>query len=299
MMKMLNNSFSAAITFSITAISAFAMICVGQAIAREPQFKLDLGKAFQTLKSAKNAIVPLTEEEEITLGQSITSNLMSLAPLYEDQEIQAYVNKVGRWVSMHSERPDLPWTFAVLNNDDVNAFASPGGYIIVTKGLLQLLKSEAELAGVLGHEIGHVVRKHHLNAIQKENAASALKNGASLLMDAKGKSNQDVLKYLSAGTAIYGKGLDKEDEFESDRLGVVLAARAGYDPYGLPAALQQLQSITGSSAGLQLMMETHPKTSDRLTALDKVMGIEFEKFENQPSVDERFKKMMLKIKTEK
>jgi len=265
----------------------------------EPQFKLDLGKAFQTLKSTKSAIVQLSEEEEIALGQGVTSNLMSLAPLVADQDVQAYVNRVGRWISMHSERPDLPWTFAVLDHNDINAFAAPGGYIVLTKGMLLKLRSEAELAGVLAHEIAHIVRKHHLNAIQSGNAKLAAKEGLSMLMDAKGKTDQNVLKAISAGTEIFGKGLDKEDEFESDRVGVVLAARSGYDPFGLPAALQTLQGITSDSSAFQLMLETHPKPSDRLAQLDRIMNRDFDRYDSAPNVQKRFEQIIGRLRSSK
>lgn len=265
-------------------------------ISAEPQFKLDIGKAFSALKNTKSAIVPLTEQEEIALGQGVASNLMSLAPLVADKEVQQYVNRVGRWISLHSERPDLPWTFAVLDHDDVNAFAAPGGYVVLTKGMLLKLRNEAELAGVLAHEIAHIVRKHHLNAIQSSNGKLALKEGASLLMDAKGKTDQRLLTAISAGTEIYGKGLDKEDEFDSDRVGIVLAARAGYDPYGLPAALQTLQSITSDSSSLQLMLETHPKPNDRLAQLDQIMGKDFDRYDNLPALPGRFEKMIGRLK---
>lgn len=279
---------------SLVAILLSSLLFPG-AINAEPQFKLDLNKAFNALQSVKKAIVPLTEEEEILLGQSIASNLLSLAPLHADVTVQNYVNKVGRWIASRSERPDLPWTFAVLDNDDINAFAAPGGYIVLTKGLLLKLNSEAELAGVLAHEIGHVLKKHHLNAMQKAHAKTALQESASVVMDARGNKNQDVLKYAAIGTELYGKGLDKEDEFESDRIGVVLATRAGYEPYGLPAVLQTLQSVVGGSAALQLLLETHPKPTDRLNQLDRLMQTGFDQYEQLSSGQERYKAMMVRL----
>ncbi len=280
--------------FNLVLLLASSLLLQGSSNA-EPQFKLDLNKAFNALQSVKKAIVPLTEEEEILLGQSIASNLLSLAPLHPDTALQSYVNQVGRWIASRSERPDLPWTFAVLDNEDINAFATPGGYIVLTKGLLLKLNSEAELAGVLGHEIGHVLKKHHLNAMQKAHAKTALQESASLVMDARGNKNQDVLKYAAIGTELYGKGLDKEDEFESDRIGVVLATRAGYEPYGLPAVLQTLQSVVGGSATLQLLLETHPKPADRLNQLDHIMQQGFDQYEQLSSGQERYKAMMVRL----
>lgn len=258
----------------------------------------DIGKSLQAATSAKNAIVPLSEAEEIELGQGIASNLLGLAPLHTDREVQRYVNSIGRWISMHSERPDLPWTFAVLDSDNVNAFAAPGGYVVLTKGMLLRMTSEAELAGVLAHEIAHVLRKHHLNAMQKASAMSALRDGLDVAITAK-NGNPNVLKVLSVGTALYARGLDKEDEFESDRMGVVLSARAGYDPYGLPAVLHSLQRISSNDEGMQLLFQTHPKLSDRLGQLDNIMGKDFDRYENLPSVQGRFEKMMARVRENK
>jgi len=109
-----------------------------------------------------------SKEEEIALGREITGNLLGAAPLVKDEALQKYVNSVGRWVASQSERPDLPWHFGVIESDDLNAFAAPGGYVMITKGLYRKMSNEAQLAGVLGHEIGHVVAKHQLKVLQKQ-----------------------------------------------------------------------------------------------------------------------------------
>ena len=98
-----------------------------------------------------------SREEEIALGRNITGSLLGAAPLVKDDALQQYVNKVGRWVASQSERADLPWKFGVIESADINAFAAPGGYVLITKGLYQKLTNEAQLAGVLGHEIAHVL----------------------------------------------------------------------------------------------------------------------------------------------
>src|SRR5438128_1407145 len=95
-------------------------------------------------------------EEEVRIGRHLAANLLGAAPLVRDEPLQAYVNRVGRWVASQGERPELKWYFGVLETEDVNAWALPGGYVFVTKGLYRLLASESELAGVLGHEIAHV-----------------------------------------------------------------------------------------------------------------------------------------------
>jgi predicted Zn-dependent protease len=95
------------------------------------------------------------------------SQKLGAAPLVKDDQLQKYVSSVGRWVALQSDRPDFEWHFGVIDSTDINAFTAPGGYVMVTKGLYQALNSEADLAGVLAHEIGHEIRKHHLKLMQQ------------------------------------------------------------------------------------------------------------------------------------
>src|ERR1019366_9453114 len=131
-----------------------------------------LSAVLQSGQKLKEATTDLSEEQEIALGQGIASNLLGAAPLLQNRMVQHYVNQVGRWLALQTERPDLPWQVAVLDDSGVNAFAAPGGYIFITKGLLSRMRNEAELAGVLAHEISHVLKKHHLLAIKKSAGAS-------------------------------------------------------------------------------------------------------------------------------
>lgn len=280
-----------------TKISAFAVIlgCCLSVIATS-SFAFDfgsLGKVIQAGKKLTDATTEIDEPQEIAIGQGMASNLLGAAPLLQNKKVQQYVNSVGLWLTMQTGRPDLPWNFAVLDDDDINAFAAPGGYIFITNGLLKRMNNEAELAGVLAHEISHVLQKHHLRAIKKS-------AGISLVGDLLGEAAQKrggmagpvVTKIANLGTELYTRGLDKGDEFEADRMGIVIAARAGYHPYGLPAVLQSLQSVSSEDAGIALMFKTHPKLSDRLSLLDTIMSPSFDRFEGQPDLAQRFKTAM-------
>jgi predicted Zn-dependent protease len=266
------------------------MLCLlGLAV---PAAAFDLGnidwkKAAETVQKVKKANTDIDEPQEITLGEGIASNLLGAAPLLNNPAVQQYVNRIGRWLALQTERPDLPWQFGVLDDNDVNAFAAPGGYVFITKGLLAQMNSEAELAGVLAHEISHVLRKHHLQAIKKGARTELL---ADLANDALKNNGADprLSKLVSAGTEVYARGLDKNDEYEADRMGVVIAARAGYDPYGLPAVLQTLQSLNPSDSKVALMFKTHPAAGDRLNLLDQEMSGHFANLENQPDLEPRF-----------
>ena len=248
---------------------------------------LDLDKVVKTVQKVKKANEDVSEPQEIELGGGIASNLLGAAPLLDNAEVQRYVNRVGRWIALQTERPDLPWQFGVLDDADINAFAAPGGYVFITKGLLARMNNEAELAGVLAHEISHVLRKHHLQALKQGARTELFAEFANEAMQANG-SDPRLTKLVSAGTELYARGLDKDDEFESDRMGVVLAARAGYDPYGLPAVLQTLQSINPSDSNLALMFKTHPAFDKRLALLAEEMSPALDAYERQPDLDKRF-----------
>ena len=229
-----------------------------------------------------------SREEEIALGREITGNLLGAAPLVKDAELQKYVNLVGRWVASQSERPDLPWHFGVIESEDLNAFAAPGGWVLITKGLYRQLKNEAELAGVLGHEIGHVVKKHQLKLIQKQQLISL---GAGLLGGKLGGNDQTIQKVIGSGAEICARSLDKDAEYEADRVGTVLAARAGYEPYGLPEVLQVLGTAGKDDDRVTLLFKTHPHPDDRLARLGDAIGNRLDKVTDGKLLAERFYKL--------
>lgn len=210
-----------------------------------------------------------TQEEEVRIGQQIAGNLLGAAPLVRDEALQRYVNRVGLWVALQSERPGLPWRFGVVDSEDINAFAAPGGYIFLTKGLYRRLNNEAELAGVLAHEVGHVIRKHHLKLLQQSQAIAALGSffGSKL-------SNEDQLiqNIIGNGAEVVARSLDKDAEYEADRIGVVLTARAGYDVYALPAVLADIGHVSRSDQRVSLLFKTHPHPEERLGRLGEAVG---------------------------
>lgn len=257
------------------------------------QFNFNLNKLLDTAKNIGQATREVGEKEEVEIGSEHAALLVGAAPLVADAELQRYVNQVGRWLSLHSERPDLNWKFGVLESDNVNAFATPGGFVFLTKGLLARMKSEAELAGVLAHEIVHVVKKHHLNAIRK---GAGIQIGADVLADYSlkgGQGNAAVREKLIGGVKeVMLRGLDKDDEFEADQMGVVIAARSGYDPYGLPVVLQMLQAMNPQDSALALMFATHPDPGARLDSLDGAMGTRLDRYSSQPQAAERYARVM-------
>ncbi|HSN17773.1 MAG TPA: M48 family metallopeptidase [Gammaproteobacteria bacterium] len=247
--------------------------------------------------SLKQAFTPTSQDDEIAIGRDAAATLLGASKPIADPAVQQYVNKVGLWIALQSDRPDLPWHFAVVDSDDIDAFAAPGGFVFLTRGLLLRLHNEAELAGVLGHEISHVILKHHLKALQKAARMDLVSQAAKVGMASKGYDSdldQELMDKVSNATRnLYSKGLDKDDELAADRMGVVLAARAGYDPYGLLAVLQTLEAVDPHSSKMQLLMATHPAPADRITALSESMAAaNFDRFGKLAEVDGRFNTMM-------
>lgn len=278
------------------ALAGFALALGVPATLSNPtpahaQFRLDAGRLLDTARSVTQATTEIDEKQEVQLGQQWAAMLVGAAPLLQNASLQRYVSTVGRWLASHSERPDLNWQFGVLDSENINAFATPGGYIFVTKGLAARMRSEAELAGVLAHEIAHVVKKHHLKAIQK-GAWSQV--GANVASEVLAQRSRDPMasaagqKLISGMKEIMLRGLDKADEYEADRMGVVIAARAGYDPFGLPAVLQLLNTMSAQDSGLQLLFETHPPPGERLDALERATGTRLDRYASQPQVADRY-----------
>lgn len=254
-----------------TLLLAVLMGCVWPAqgfnLGKELEKQLGGGKEVGGL-----ALGGYSEQEEIAIGRQIAGDLLGAAPLVKDDKLQQYVNRVGRWVASQSERPDLPWHFGVIDTTDINAFAAPGGYVFVTKGLYRQLRSEAELAGVLGHEIGHVIRKHQLKLLQQ---GRLIELGEKLLAKQAG-DNANVQTLIGTGAEISARALDKGAEFEADRIAVVLAARAGYDPFGLPSVLQDLAQVSKDDGSVALLFKTHPLPEARIEQLGLAIGDRFD-----------------------
>jgi predicted Zn-dependent protease len=223
-------------------------------------------KRVQQAQDAKKKIDDLTftEEEEQTIGSDVSLKVRQRFGVVQDPAVHKYVSLVGMTLAKASDRPDLPWTFIVLDTDGVNAFASPGGYVHITRGALGLIHNEAELAGVLGHEIGHVVRKHTLNALRKN---AAVKLGTSAASDRSA--------FLAGvGNVVYDNVLenayDRGDELDADRLGVELPAKVGYLPSALGAFLERLDERNKDQAEKNGLFASHPETKERI---DKIKAM--------------------------
>ncbi len=172
--------------------------------------------------------VLMSEQQEIALGRQSHPQILKESPEYTNAQLAAYVQRVGAKLAAHSHRSNLIYRFTLLDSPDVNAFALPGGYIYITRGLLAYLNSEAELAAVLGHEIGHVTARH---SVRQQSASTATGLFGAVLAGVTGVSAAGDVANI-AGTALV-RGYGREHELEADRLGAEYLARSGYDPQAM------------------------------------------------------------------
>ncbi len=244
----------------------------------------------ESKKKIDQAQGKVSETEEIEIGGNLISGLLGAAPLVADAELQRYVNDVGSWVALQTSRKHLPWHFGVIQSDGINAFAAPGGYIVITLGLFSLLENEAQLAGVLAHEIAHVTRKHHLMALQKTMKRDFW--GDVMSRAASDAGDREKLKALiNSGVQLYATGLDRRFEYDADIRGVVLMARAGYDPFAFLDVLTTIDSINPGSSELGVLLKTHPPTAERLDRLAVGMDGVLDSFASGGINRERFRQI--------
>lgn len=204
-----------------------------------------LTKPFALLVTFLIATAGAESADDRAIGRAVAVEALTfVGPRVADVKLNRYVNLVGGAVASFSDAPGIAWRFAVVNSQEASSFSTPGGYVFVTTGLISRLKSEAQLAGILGHEIAHVTRRH-----------------LAVDMEGKVKPEQAVVSLL------FTEGLEREKEFEADSLGMKFAAQAGYDPNGLYDALVKVREIEGKVKSVYFV--THPLIAQRLTALEK------------------------------
>jgi len=204
----------------------------------------------------------ISDEEERKIGDDVSAKIRARFGVVQDPAVHKYVTLVGLSVARASERPRLGWTFIVLDTDGVNAFAAPGGIVHITRGALGLVKNEAELAGVLAHEVGHVAHKHAVNAIRKSKAVqmgtqAAAKDRAPYLNQVANKAYEIVLE----------NAFDRGDEIDADKASVMYAQKAGYSPVTLADFLTRLDDRNKGQAERNGLFASHPETKERI---DKV-----------------------------
>lgn len=261
----------------VVALIAAAVVTAPAAAVAE-----QLGKLGGALKRAQQfKDVEMTDAEEAQLGAEVSTRIRARYGVVQNQAVHRYVTLVGTALAQVSTKPGLAWKFIVLDTDAVNAFASPGGFIHITKGALANLKDESQLAGVLGHEIIHVTEKHTIRAIQKgklvQMGADETVAGNSKLMSALADKAYEVIEM----------GFGRGEELESDERGIALANTVGYAPQGMNGFLAMLVERNKSAGqGKNGLFASHPETKERMDKMTR--QIASAKLTSTATVTERY-----------
>lgn len=224
-----------------------------------------LGGLAKKAEKAKDTLDSLTfsDAEEQQLGKDVSDKLRLRFGVVQDKAVHRYVTLVGDVLAKASSRPNLAWKFIVLDTDGVNAYAAPGGYIHITRGALSLIESEAELAGMLAHEISHVTEKHTIRAIQKNKTVSLAADATrSQVLAAVADKSYEILF-----EGAYGR----DDEIDADAKGVALANASGYAPSGLTSFLKRLDDRNKGNPDRNGLFASHPATTERLQKIDALV----------------------------
>jgi predicted Zn-dependent protease len=203
----------------------------------------------------------MSEAQELAIGQQADAEIRREMGVYDDAELQRYVSGIGMRMAQKSHRPNLPWSFTVVDSPAINAFAVPGGYIYITRGILPYLADEAELAGVIGHEIGHVTARHASQQYSRQ-AGGSIGLAILSIFVPQTAPFQDL---SSMGLGVLFLKYGRDDELESDRLGMEYAAAEGWDPSGVPGFLGTLARVSASTErGVPNWLSTHPEPGSRV-----------------------------------
>jgi predicted Zn-dependent protease len=232
-----------------------------------------LGKILDSANKAADAkqkfdAINMSDADERKIGDEVSLKLRQHFGVYQDKAVTTYVSLVGTVLAKASARPNLNWQFVVLDTDGVNAYAAPGGIVHITRGLLGLMKSEAQLAGALGHEITHITAKHTVRAIQKANMVqlgAEQTKGGSLAGEAVSRLSEASYHIL------FENKFDRNDEMEADRVGIALASKVGYSPDALSDVLRALDARNSGSQTQNGLFASHPDTQARLDGIAKTI----------------------------
>jgi Zn-dependent protease with chaperone function len=251
---------TATFALALTLTAAPALAQFGRALGK-------LNKAADQAQKVKD--LKFSDADERRIGEAVSVRILEEFGALQDKEVAKYVTLVGSVLAQASTRPDLSWEFIVLDTDGVNAFAAPGGIVHITRGALGLAKSEAELAGVLAHEITHITARHTVRSIQKSKVVGLTADTAST-----GGLTQDLIARVAerAYEAVLNNQFDRDDENEADRVGVALANQAGYAPNGLSTVLAKIADRNQGREEPNGMFASHPVLKDRIDRIGQIIG---------------------------
>ena len=213
----------------------------------------------------KRSLILISTSQEVSIGESLVKDIESQQKVTDDSVLADYVNRLGQEIAGVSDRRDVEYHFKVLESPEINAFACPGGFIYVYTGLLKTMDNEAQLAGVLAHEIGHVVARHSVKRLQKALGLQVL------LSIALGESNELTQKAVSAGFVVIMQGYSRKNEFEADYDGALYMTNAGYHPRGMVQLFGKFKEMEKGRkhSFVDQLLASHPPTADRIAKVEE------------------------------
>lgn len=213
--------------------------------------------------TAAQALQPISDEQEIAIGHAAAREVLDdpKTTLYLNSTVTTYVQTIGMRMAARSERPDLPWEFRVIEDSALNAFALPGGQIFITTGALAAMKNEAELAGVLGHEVAHVAHKHGIDKLKRSMLAQGL------AIATLGSSPKLAQQAGAIALTLVLNGQGRGAELEADRYGTLYEARENYHPDALGDFLRTIDASSGGTPAWLGVLSTHPPLDERLETI--------------------------------
>lgn len=235
-------------------------------------------------------------ETEIRFGREVAARILGKYTLYNDNDLTRYINLVGKSLAMYSNRPEIEFTIGILDSDEINAFAAPGGYIFITRGAIDAMENEAELAGVMAHEIIHVIEKHIVKELNIHGTdLSPVSGFARLIGGATDPARVAFTRAVEkAMDILFERGYKREDEITSDTLGIILMASAGYDPEAMVGYFSKIRKTEKKETAT--LEKLHPSFDERIKLLKETIEKEGLKGDNYISGKERFGDILTKTK---
>lgn len=229
----------------------------------------------------KKSLILIPTETEVELGKEVVKEVESTEKVLNSPQVQTYVSNVGSKVAKVCDRKDVKYTFKVLDSEEINAFACPGGFIYIYKGLMKKMDNEAQLAAVLAHEVGHIVARHSVKRLQAIYGYSIVMEVA--LGDKMGKTARQM---VDAATGVILLGYGRENEYEADDYGILYAKKAGYNPKGMIQIFEKFKQMEGRPPNtFEKLLMSHPPASDRIengnTEIKKVGGTSLPYYESE------------------
>jgi predicted Zn-dependent protease len=248
--------------------SLFAALVILTALLPVPLIAAGAEAQFRHRLSTYDEEVLSDITEEVRFGREVAARVIARYGLYENPGLMKYVNLVGYVLSRQTNRPEIGFHFAILDTDEINAYAAPGGYVFVTRGALLKMQDEAELAGVLAHEMGHIVERHVVKELNIKGAETSAVSGLAHLIGGGTESARTAFSQAvdTALDTLFKNGYKREDEMQADKDAVMFCALSGYDPKGLVRYFDRLAALKGKQT--EVLDKTHPSFESRIALLN-------------------------------